>query len=185
MKLMVGLFNTYQDAEQALRELQNIGIPREQISIIARDEVLRERVLGEESQAQHVGAGAVGGTAVGGLGGLLIGLSAITIPGLGPIVTTGTILTAIGSTAAGAGIGAATGGIIGALTSAGIPEMDAHVYAESIRRSNIVVTAEAQEEQAQQVQQAFDRAHAVDVNARRDELQRSGWERFDATSEPA
>ena len=45
------------------------------------------------------------------------GISALVIPGIGPIVGSGILL----STLAGAGIGAATGGLIGALAEHGVP----------------------------------------------------------------
>lgn len=183
MKTIAGLFDTYQDAEQAVNELQSLGVTREQISVVARDTVLRERVVGDtdDMMAEGAGAGAVGGTAIGGLGGLLVGLSSITLPGLGPIITAGTIITALGTTAAGAGIGAATGGLLGALMSIGIPEEDAHVYAESVRRGGILLTVTVEEQRATPVLDALERANAVDIAARRDELRRSGWQHFDET----
>jgi uncharacterized membrane protein len=186
MKMIAGLFDTYQDAERAVNELQHLGITREQISVVARDAVLQERVVGtEDAEAEGAGAGAIGGTAVGGLGGLLVGLSAITIPGLGPVITAGTLITAIGTTLAGAGIGAAAGGLIGALTGAGIPEEDAQIYAESVRRGGILVTAEIDDGMSTAALEALERANAVDVAARREEFRRGGWERFDESSNPA
>lgn len=186
MKTIAGLFDTYHDAERGVDALQDRGITRDQVSVIARDTVLRERVVGSEDQstAEGAGAGAVAGTAVGGLVGLLAGLSAFTVPGIGPVITAGTLITALGSTAAGAGIGAATGGMIGALTSTGIPEEDAQVYAESVRRGGILLTIDVPDDRAPAVLQALDQANAVDINARREELRRSGWERFDETNTP-
>lgn len=187
MKTIAGLFDTYQEAEKAVNELDSLGIAREHISVIARDPVMRERVIGAEDQAaaEGAGAGALGGTAIGGLGGLLVGLSAITVPGLGPIITTGTIITALGSTAAGAGIGAAAGGIIGALTGAGIPEEEAQVYAESVRRGGILLTVEVAEDRSSAVLDALNKANAVDIAARREEFRQGGWQHFDETTMPA
>ena len=45
-----------------------------------------------------------------------------------------------GAALAGAGIGAAAGGLLGALTGMGIPEEEAHVYAEGVRRGGTLVT---------------------------------------------
>jgi uncharacterized membrane protein len=187
MKIIAGLFDTYQEAENAIDKLRSLGITREQIGVLARDTVLQERAIGTDAETspEHVGVGAIGGTAVGGLIGLVTGLSAITVPGIGPVLTTGAILTALGSTAAGAGIGAATGGIIGALTSVGIPEEDAQVYAESVQRGGILLTVETDDGLAMPVMEALDRANAVDIAARREELRRGGWERFNESHIPA
>jgi hypothetical protein len=67
-------------------------------------------------------------SAVGGAVGLLAGLGLLAIPGIGPVVAAGWLV----STAAGAAAGGATGGLIGALTQAGVSEEDAHVYAEGV-----------------------------------------------------
>jgi uncharacterized membrane protein len=101
------------------------------------------------------------------------------------VITAGTLITAIGTTLAGAGIGAAAGGLIGALTGAGIPEEDAQVYAESVRRGGILVTAEIDDGMSTAALEALERANAVDVAARREEFRRGGWERFDESSNPA
>ncbi len=184
MKTIVGLFDTNKDVEQAVGELANLGIMRSQMSIVARDAVLRERYVGLDDWGltESVGAGAMGGTAIGGLIGWLAGLSTVTLPGIGPVITAGALATTLGSTALGAGLGAATGGLIGALTSAGIPEPDAHVYAESVKRGGILLSVTVTDERVSPVIEAFDRANAVDITARREELRRSGWDGFDSTT---
>ena len=61
----------------------------------------------------------------------------MAIPGVGPVVAAGWLV----STLAGAAAGAATGGVLGALTQAGISDDDAQVYAEGLRRGGAVVSA--------------------------------------------
>jgi hypothetical protein len=126
MKTVVGLFENYTDADRAVSELNSRGFTRNEISVAARDNAIRDRMVGtageERAVAESAGAGAVGGAVVGGLGGLLVGLGALAIPGVGPVIAAGTLATALGSTAAGAGIGAAAGGLIGALVGLGIPD---------------------------------------------------------------
>jgi hypothetical protein len=67
--------------------------------------------------------------------GLVAGLAALAIPGVGPIIAAGPIFTAL----TGAGIGAAAGGLIGALANTGMPEEDARIYAEEVRRGGVLV----------------------------------------------
>jgi uncharacterized protein (TIGR02271 family) len=118
---------------------------------------------------------------MGGLAGLLVGIGAIAIPGIGPTVASGWLSTTLGSTLLGAGLGAATGGVIGALVGAGIPETDAQVYAESLRRgsSMITVTANSEDEASRAIK--IMRAHnVVDIDRRGEELRKSGWTGLDA-----
>src|SRR5690606_26745433 len=62
-----------------------------------------------------VAAGMATGGVMGGLGGVLLGLGALAIPGIGPIVAAGPIVAGL----TGAGIGAAVGGLVGALVNWG------------------------------------------------------------------
>jgi hypothetical protein len=66
------------------------------------------------------------GAVVGGAAGLLAGIGLMAIPGVGPVVAAGWLV----ATLTGAAAGGATGGIIGALTQAGVSKEDADVYAE-------------------------------------------------------
>jgi uncharacterized protein (TIGR02271 family) len=71
--------------------------------------------------------------------GLLAGVGALAIPGVGPIIAGGTLA----STLAGAGIGAAAGGLLGALVGMGVPEEDAKHFDEGFRSGGTLVTVSA------------------------------------------
>jgi uncharacterized membrane protein len=186
MKTVVGLFDYYQDAERAVSELNSRGFGKTDISVAARDSVVQDFVTNgkEQAVAESAGAGAVGGTAVGAIAGLLVGIGALAIPGIGPVLAYGPLAAAIGSTAAGAGIGAAAGGLIGALVGLGIPEEDAHFYAEGVKRGGVLVTVRASDERADEALGILQQSHATDVNTRRGEWSSSGWSRFDERSMP-
>ena len=186
MKTVVGLFEYYQDAERAVNQLSSRGFGKTDISVAARDRVLQERVVGGKDQAvaESAGAGAVGGTAVGGIAGLLVGIGALAIPGIGPVIAAGTLGTALATTAAGAGIGAAAGGLIGALVGLGIPEEDAQFYAEGVKRGGVLVTVQTTDDRASEALNILRQANAVDVNTQRTQWRNSGWNRFDETTMP-
>jgi len=61
---------------------------------------------------------------LGGLGGWLVGIGALAIPGIGPFIAAGAFATALGGAAIGAGLGA----IAGALAGMGVPEEHAKYY---------------------------------------------------------
>ncbi|HEY1013256.1 MAG TPA: general stress protein [Herpetosiphonaceae bacterium] len=182
-RTVVGLFDTSEHAEQAVRGLQTKGFARDNIGIAVQD---REQAaaLGDAGNVtatgESAGAGALTGTAVGGLLGLLVGLGTITVPGIGAVATAGTLATTLGSTALGAGIGAAAGGLIGALVGMGIPEDDAHVYAEGLKRGGVLVSVTTRDEQqADAAVQTLRQFNAVDIDKRRDEYRTSGWKGYE------
>ena len=118
------------------------------------------------------------GTA-GGVAGLLAGLGLIAIPGIGPVVAAGWLVT----TLAGAATGAAAGGISGRLSQAGLSKEEAEVYAEGLRRGGAVVTARVNDAEAQKLQAIMDRS-AINVGERAAAYRQGGWKSFDPKAPP-
>src|ERR1044071_6263058 len=150
------LYDTHNDAQQAVRRLEAAGVPHSDISLVANNsdgwfstgkKVDRDHD-GIDDRAEGAGKGAGIGAGVGGAAGLLAGLGLLAIPGLGPVVAAGWLA----ATAAGAAAGAATGGIVGALVDAGVDREHADVYSESIRRGGTMVTARVRDEEAPRVE---------------------------------
>lgn len=149
----VGIFANRREAESALTELRASGYPMDRVSVIAKD-VDSKDIAGAEmrdragNQADEgAKAGAVTGTALGGLGGLLVGLGTLAIPGVGPVILGGAAATALATTITGAGIGAAAGGLGGALVGLGIPQEQATVYNERVSRGGYLVIVDGTEDE--------------------------------------
>ncbi|YAF94965.1 MAG: general stress protein [Nodularia sp. CChRGM 3473] len=147
-KRAIGTFSNRQQAEAALNELRNSGFLMDRVSILAKDIDRNDQIAGAEvtdrgdtEAREGAGIGATTGTVLGGLGGLLVGLEALIIPGVGPFLAGG----AIATTLAGAGLGAAAGGIVGALTGLGIPEEEARAYSERVSQGDYLVILEGSE----------------------------------------
>ena len=187
MTIVAGLFDRYEDADRSIRALYNYGITTNEINVVTRAETVQSRpdyqVTQSVEHAPAIGTAAVGGAATGGLIGLVAGVAALLIPGIGPVITVGTLATALGLTAAGAGIGAAAGGLIGALTDLGFSEEETNVYAEGIKRGSILVTVHTEDEERHEVADLLHEAGAADVNTRRAEWQQSGWHSFEGMPE--
>lgn len=181
------LYDTYAQAEAAVRRLETAGVPHADISILANNsdswfntdkKVDRDRD-GVDDRAEGAGKGAGIGAGVGGTAGLLAGLGLLAIPGLGPVVAAGWLA----ATAVGAAAGAATGGIVGALAEAGVSDEDAHSYAEGVRRGGTLVTAKVADGDRARFDAALNDS-AVNLRDRRAAWQKAGWESFDPASQP-
>jgi hypothetical protein len=191
MTTITRLYDDYPNAARVYNDLQEAGISKSDISIVANnaegwyDENAREpgRIDrdgdGTDDRTEGAAAGAgIGGTA-GGIAGLLAGLGLLAIPGLGPVVAAGWLA----STAAVAAAGGVTGGIIGALTQSGVDEDDAHAYTEGVRRGGTLVTARVDEADRARVEAIMDRT-AVNMRDRVLTWEKSGWNRFDPNATP-
>jgi hypothetical protein len=172
------LFDDYSDAKSAVEELERLGVPKDDLSIVANNAHGHHDVT-DVNEHGDVSRGASTGAALGGVGGLLAGLGLLAIPGLGPIVAAGWLA----STAAGAAIGgiggAATGSLVGALKNAGHSEDDAHVYSEGVRRGGTLVSAKVSDSLAGQAESILNRHRGVDAGTRGAAYRQSGWTAFD------
>ncbi len=169
------LYDTYEAAAEAMRNLIEAGVPHSDISLVSNNSeswystssdrgikratttVDRDRE-GRDDRVEGAEAGAGIGGVAGGIIGLLTGLGLMAIPGVGPVVAAGWLA----STAAGAAAGGAAGGIIGALTQAGTSEEDANTYAEGIRRGGTLVSARVPDADRGRYEAILDRSSVVE-----------------------
>ncbi|MBL0375409.1 hypothetical protein JJB09_25700 [Rhizobium sp. KVB221] len=181
MKTVTGLFDTYEDATDAVANLRSAGISDNDISIVSNN---GDGHYNESNAAEDASTGAGVGAVVGGAGGLLAGLGILAIPGIGPVVAAGWLAALAVGAVGGAAVGGATGGLIGALTSSGVPEEDAHIYAEGVRRGGSLVTARVDESRYAEAESILKGANWVDPIARRNAYEQQGWKGFDPELSP-
>jgi hypothetical protein len=138
---VTALYDTYDSAVSAVNALEAYGIPHSDISIVSNNVDDRYGTDRATNAAEDAGKGAGIGAVVGGVGGLLTGLGLLAIPGVGPVVAAGWLVATAAGAVTGAVVGGAAGGLVGSLTGAGVPEHEAHFYAEGVRRGGTLVTA--------------------------------------------
>lgn len=134
-----GIYPDRNSFEQALNALRAAEFRNSDISAILPERDRTTKDLAHEINTktpEGVATGASTGAAVGGVLGWLVGIGALAIPGVGPLVAAGPIVAAL----AGAGAAGATGGLIGGLIGAGIPEIEAKRYAGRIREGGYLVS---------------------------------------------
>lgn len=168
MQALTHSYETFEDARNVARRLEDQGIPSSQISLIGRQQT------GDDGTAK----GAALGGAAGGAAGLLAGLGLVAIPGVGPVVAVGWLA----STLAGAGAGLLAGGLIGALTDAGIEKSDAGYYAETVRRGGAIVSVRATETEVAAVREIMEAGQPIDRPARQALYESEGWSANETTA---
>lgn len=158
MKTIVGLFDSFQDAQETIRDLEASGFKQDRMSVVTQ-----HQVLAEEQDGGAAGAGAVIGAGFG----VLAGLAAVTIPGIG-------LVAAIGPIIASGVLGAVAGGLIGSLVDAGVPAEHAEYYAEGVRRGGTLVAVATHDADVPRAVEILNRHNPVNLNERVVQWQQQG-----------
>src|ERR1700758_843684 len=132
------IFPTRSAAESAVDRLIAAGFSNQDVSVLMSDkDTAREFAAEKNTKAPEGTATGVGvGGAVGGTLGLLAGIGALAIPGVGPLIAAGPIMGAL----AGLGVGGAVGGLVGALVGLGIPEYEAKRYEGRVKDGGVLLS---------------------------------------------
>ncbi|HWA75157.1 MAG TPA: DUF3341 domain-containing protein [Polyangiaceae bacterium] len=163
-KSVLGIVETRAQAESIVANLQNSGVGIGDISVLFPDKSGTRDFAHEHNTKAPEGAVAGVGTGglIGGALGLLAGVGALAIPGLGPFIAAGPLMAAL----SGAAAGAAVGGIAGALIGLGIPEIEAKRYEGKIRGGNILVAVHTENSTEQKrAEEVLKQAGAHDITS--------------------
>src|SRR5579871_1661372 len=133
-----GIYRTRSAAENGVDTLLAEGFRNEDISVLLPENTGTKEFAHEKNTKAPEGTatGAGAGAAIGGTLGLLAGIGALAIPGLGPFIAAGPIVGAL----AGVGTGGVVGGVIGALVGMGMPEYEAKRYEGMIKEGRILLS---------------------------------------------
>jgi hypothetical protein len=160
----IGVFEDGLSARNAIHALRDEGFRAQDISVLMPDADASREFATETGLAAREGAatGALAGGLLGGLAGWLIGIGALAVPGVGPLLAAG----ALGAALSGVAIGAGVGAIAGALVGLGVPEDEAAWYEQEVRggRALVSVLAGDRRDQAREILRRFG---AYDVESRR------------------
>jgi hypothetical protein len=133
-----GLYSGSGTAERAVDTLAKAGFSHNAISVLLQDDTSTRDFAHEKHTKAPEGTatGAATGGVLGGALGVLAGIGALAIPGVGPFIAAGPIISAM----AGFGVGGAVGGLVGALVGMGIPEYEARRYEGHLKGGGVLLS---------------------------------------------
>src|SRR6202167_4663502 len=126
-----GIYGSRESVERAVDTFVKSGFSTSDVSVLLPENLGAKPIATDKATKAPEGAaaGAGSGAVIGGTLGLLAGIGALAIPGVGPLIAAGPIMAAL----AGLGVGGTVGGIVGALVGMGIPEYEARRFEGAVK----------------------------------------------------
>ena len=154
METVAGIFASRTAAEEAVRQINALGIPNDRIALLTpgmSDQRVEHAVPTDDTEQPGMGA-AMGGTvggAMGVAGGARLGAAAasLLIPGVGPVIAGGILGAAILG-AGGTVTGIAAGQALEKELEGGLPHDEIYLYEDALRQGRSVVVAFVEDEGA-------------------------------------
>ncbi len=126
LSAVVALYETHQEAEVAVRELQQAGFDMQKLSIVGKDYYTEEEVVGYYTTGDRIKAWGKTGAFWGGLWGMLFGSALFVIPGIGPLLAAGPV------------VGWIVGALEGAAVMGGFSVLGAGLFSLGISENSII-----------------------------------------------
>jgi hypothetical protein len=159
-----GIYATPNTAESAVDHILTKGFENAAISVLLPDDESTRAFAHEKHTKAPEGTvtGVTAGGVIGGSLGLLAGIGALAIPGVGPLIAAGPIMASL----AGLGIGGAVGGLVGALVGMGIPEYEAKRYEGAVKGGGTLLSIHCDtSEQIDAAKAALKETGATDISS--------------------
>jgi hypothetical protein len=181
MKIAIGLFDTHHQAQEAIQELKTAGVDDSHLSVVVNNgEGAYDYFAGSESVMHNEGdtSGATIGTAPGNER-MLLGHDAVTTPGGNSDVAIGPLWGLKQ-----ANLDLLTGGVLGALVGAGVPDQTAAYLMEGVRRGATLLMAEIPDTETMTAITILDHHGAVDLPSRVNSWVQRGWDPYYTDTTP-
>jgi len=136
---VVAIYETHEQAEHAVKELQEAGVDMKSLSIAAKDMHTDEHVVGYYNAGDRMKYWGKVGAFWGGFWGLLFGSAAFTIPGIGPILVAGPLVAWIIAALEGAAVVGGVSAIGAGLVSIGIPKDSVLKYEVALKSDKFLL----------------------------------------------
>src|SRR5271165_6470837 len=136
---VVAVYHTHTDADRAVKELQRGGVDMRKLSIVGKGYHTDEHVIGYYNAGDRMKYWGKVGAFWGGFWGLLFGSAAFAIPGIGPILVAGPLVSWIIAGLEGAAVVGGVSALGAGLVSIGIPKDSVVKYEVALKTDKFLL----------------------------------------------
>jgi len=161
---VVGVYESHEKAENAVKELQKAGFDMKKLSILGRDYHTEEHVVGYYNTGDRMKAWGKIGAFWGSIWGLLFGAAFFIVPGIGPIAVAGPLVSAIVGALEGAVVVGGASAIGGALAGIGIPKDSVLNYETQLKADKFVLVCHGTADEMQKAKATLGNTGAMQID---------------------
>jgi uncharacterized membrane protein len=162
---VVAIFSSHTEAEAAVKELQKSRFDMKQLSIVGKDYHTEEHVVGYYNTGDRMRYWGKLGAFWGGLWGFLLGSAFFWIPGIGPLVVAGPLVSWIVGALEGAAVYGGLSALGAALYSIGIPKDSVITYETALKSDKFLVIAHGTADEVQRAKSILEQTGPVALTA--------------------
>jgi hypothetical protein len=161
---VVAIFGQHSGAENAVKDLQKGGFDIKKLSIVGRDYHTEDNVVGFYHTGDRMKYWGKMGAFWGGLWGLLVGAAFLFIPGVGPVIAAGSVVTWIIGALEGAVVVGGLSALGAGLYSLGIPKDSVVKYESSVKAGKFMLVAHGTSDEVQKARDILQGSEAEEIN---------------------
>jgi uncharacterized membrane protein len=163
--IAVAIYPTHYAAETAIMELERAGVDMKKLSIVGKDYHTEEHVTGYYTTGDRMMAWGKFGAFWGGLWGLMLGSASFFIPGIGPVLMAGPLVSTIVSTLEGAVLGGGVSALGAALLNLGVSKKSVIAYETELAAGKFILIVHGTPEETAKAKSLLQLSHHEDVTA--------------------
>ena len=161
---IVAVYETHEEAEQAVQELQRSGFDIKKLSIVGKDYHTEEHVVGYYNAGDRMKYWGKLGAFWGGIWGLLIGAAFFFVPGVGPVLVAGPLAAWIIGALEGAVVVGGLSAIGAALFSIGIPKDSVLKYDVALKANKFLLIGHGTADEIAKAHDMLEHTKPVELN---------------------
>lgn len=162
---LIAVYDTHEDAVKAVKMLEELGnIDKKDISVLGRSSEYepKDSLEIEKENADIVDWGKTG-AALGGLYGFLAGAFFMWVPGFGPLIAAGPIISSLAGALGGAAVVGSISAVGSWLVDIGVEEAEAHRYANLIKEGKLIVLVHGSGDMIEKAKEILSKEGKADI----------------------
>ncbi|KIE58581.1 permease [Methylacidiphilum kamchatkense Kam1] len=162
------VYHSLEDAEKALKSLEQNQFPLTRVSILAQDLSSERKVHGYVTAGDIAKTGATIGGWVGGLFGILVGAAFVWVPGFGPLIVAGPLSAALLGGLEGLVAGGVAGAALGFLSGLGIEKKHILKFEEHLKAGKYLLVIRGTEEEIERAKKIIEATQPLEMQVHKE-----------------